>query len=116
MIFLEYPKCGTCIKAKKHLNGLNIKYVDRDIILDNPQADELRKWIKDSGADIKKFFNTSGVMYREMQLSKKMDNMSFEEMIKVLASNGKLVKRPLIIKDNKEVIIGYKKEEYDKLK
>ena len=116
MLFIEYPKCSTCKKAKKYLDDHKISYEDRDIVNNNPNEKELSKWIKDSGINIRKFFNTSGILYREMELSRKLDEMSDKEMIKVLASNGMLVKRPLIVKDNKEVILGFKESEYAKLK
>lgn len=116
MLFLCYSKCSTCKKAKKHLDSLNIKYEERDIVLDKPNYNELKKWIKDSNTEIRKFFNTSGVLYRELKLSSKLDQMSYDEMIKLLSSDGKLVKRPLLIKDNKEVIVGYKAIEYEKIK
>lgn len=116
MLFIEYPKCSTCKKAKAHLDSCKIAYTDRHIVENNPSEKELKKWIKDSNINIKKMFNTSGILYREMGLSKKLDSMSDDEKIKILSSNGMLVKRPLIIKDDGTLIIGYKKEEYDKLK
>lgn len=116
MLFLEYPKCSTCKKAKKYLNDNHIDYIDRDIVLKHPNKSELKKWISDSKLDVKKFFNTSGIMYREMELSKKLDNMSDEEKITILSKNGMLIKRPLIVLDNGEIILGFKQEEYDKLK
>lgn len=112
MIFIWYPKCSTCKKAKKWLDDNNIEYTLRDIVLDTPSALELTKWIKNSGIDIKKFFNTSGMKYRELGLKDKLDNMSFEEKVKLLSSDGMLIKRPLIVGD--KIIVGFKN--YDNLK
>lgn len=110
-LFLQYPKCTTCKKAKKFLVENNIKFEDRDITLDNPTASELEEWIKLSGLEIKKFFNTSGVLYKEMKLKDKLKDMSDKEKIDLLASDGKLVKRPLLICDDK-VLVGFKEENY----
>ena len=106
MIFLWYPKCSTCIKAKKWLDEHNIKYILRDIVKDNPSKDELRAWILKSGLDINKFFNTSGILYREMGLKEKIKSMSFDEKLDLLSSDGKLIKRPLIVSDL--IIPGFK--------
>ena len=111
MLFIEYPKCSTCQRAKKWLDDNNIEYIDRHIKEDNPKVEELRKWHQMSGLPLKKFFNTSGLLYKELDLKNKLDSMSLEEQYEILASNGMLVKRPLIIKDN-EVIIGFKEEIY----
>ena len=110
-LFIEYPKCTTCRKAKKFLTENNVDFEDRDIVLNNPTEEELGKWIKLSGLEIKKFFNTSGVLYREMNLKDKLKDMSQEEMIKLLASDGKLVKRPLLITEEK-VLVGFKEETF----
>lgn len=115
-LFIEYPKCTTCKKAKKYLNDNNISYVDRNIKEDNPSLDELTTWINNSDFDIKKYFNTSGLIYRDLNLKDKLDNMNFTEKVKLLSSNGMLVKRPLLIKDNKVVEIGFNEEKYSKLK
>lgn len=109
MIFLWYPRCSTCKKAKKWLDEHDIKYTLRDIILDNPNKEELREWILKSKIDVNKFFNTSGVKYRELGLKDKLKDMSFDEKIELLASDGMLVKRPLIIGD--KIIIGFKNYE-----
>lgn len=109
MIFLWYPRCSTCKKAKKWLDEHNIKYTLRDIVLDNPNKEELREWILKSKIDVNKFFNTSGVKYRELGLKDKLKDMSFDEKIELLASDGMLVKRPLIIGD--KIIVGFKNYE-----
>ena len=113
-LFIEYPKCTTCRKAKKFLTENNVDFEDRDIVLNNLTEEELGKWIKLSGLEIKKFFNTSGVLYREMNLKDKLKDMSQEEMIKLLASDGKLVKRPLLITEEK-VLVGFKEETYKEI-
>ena len=112
MLFIWYPKCSTCQKAKKWLDDNNIEYTIRDIVLETPTEEELSIWIKESGLDIKKFFNTSGMKYRELGLKDKLDNMSFEDKIKLLSSDGMLIKRPLIVGD--KIIPGFKN--YDSLK
>lgn len=106
-LFLQYPKCSTCRNAKKWLDGQNISYTERHIIDENPSAEELKTWIKQSGLPIKSFFNTSGEVYKSMQLKDKLSSLSEEEQIELLATNGKLVKRPLLIGNNK-VLVGFK--------
>lgn len=115
MIFLEYPKCSTCKKAKKYLDDNNIKYIDRDIVTSNPNNDELDKWIKISNKDINKFFNTSGIKYRELNLKEKLKVLSYDEKLKLLSGDGMLVKRPIIISDN-IVLVGFKEDEWSILK
>ena len=112
MLFIEYPKCSTCQKAKKWLDTHGITYTDRHIVEDNPSFDELKQWHEKSGISLKKFFNTSGMLYKEMQLKDKLPAMSEEEQINLLASNGMLVKRPLIIDDDM-VLIGFKEAEWE---
>lgn len=114
-LFIEYPKCSTCQKAKKWLDENGIKYEDRHIVEQNPTAEELTKWIKQSGFEIKKFFNTSGLKYKELNLKEKLPNMSDNEKIKLLASDGMLVKRPILISD-KVVLLGFKEKEWEVLK
>ncbi|MVX60238.1 Spx/MgsR family RNA polymerase-binding regulatory protein [Enterorhabdus mucosicola] len=97
VLFLEYPKCSTCQKAKRWLDAQGVTYTDRDIVEDNPTADELRVWHEMSGLPLKRFFNTSGMLYREMELSKKLPTLSEEEQYALLATNGMLVKRPLLV-------------------
>ena len=111
MLFIEYPKCSTCKKAKCYLDNNKKDYVDRNIVLDNQNKEELEKWIKLSGKDIQKFFNTSGIKYRELNLKEVLKNLSFDEKLDILASDGMLVKRPLLVLDDK-VLIGYKETEW----
>lgn len=112
MLFLQYPKCSTCQKAKKWLDAHNITYTDRHIADDNPSYDELKEWYGKSGLPLKKFFNTSGILYKDMHLKDKLPAMSEEEQIRLLATNGMLVKRPLIVDDNR-VIVGFKEAEWE---
>ena len=114
-LFIEYPKCSTCQKAKKWLDENGIKYEDRHIVEQNSKAEELTKWIEKSGLEIKKFFNTSGLKYKELNLKEKLPNMSDNEKIKLLASDGMLVKRPMLINDN-VVLLGFKEKEWEVLK
>ncbi|MCI9527677.1 MAG: arsenate reductase family protein [Lachnospiraceae bacterium] len=111
MLFIEYPKCSTCKKAKKWLDDHHVEYTDRHIVEDNPTYDELKDWYEKSGLPLKKFFNTSGMLYREMQLKDKLPAMSDEEKLKLLATDGMLVKRPLIVSDNL-VLTGFKEAEW----
>lgn len=114
-LFLEYPKCSTCKKAKTWLENNNIDFEDRDIVVNNPNKEELTLWYKKSGFELKKFFNTSGILYREMGLKDKLKDMSEEEMIELLSTNGMLIKRPLIVTED-SIILGFKEENYEKLK
>ena len=111
MLFLWYPKCTTCQKAKKFLDEQGADYTPRHIKEENPTADELRTWWKESGLPLKKFFNTSGMLYKEMKLKDKLPSMSEEEQIKLLASDGMLVKRPLLIGDD-FVLVGFKEDQW----
>ena len=111
MLFLEYPKCSTCKKAKKFLDDKKIKYTDRDIVINNPTYEELEKFIKLSNKDINKFFNTSGMKYRELNLKDKIKSMSDVEKIKLLSTDGMLVKRPILITDD-TVLLGFKEDEW----
>lgn len=112
--FLCYPKCTTCQRAQKYLNDHAIPYTFRDIKEDNPTLDELASWHKASGLPLKKFFNTSGLLYKSLDLKTKLPTMTEEEMLSLLASNGMLVKRPLLVGDGL-VLVGFKEEEYAKL-
>ena len=110
--FICYPKCTTCQKAQKWLDDNKIEYEFRDIKLDHPTFDELSSWYKKSGLPLKKFFNTSGLHYKSLELSKKLPFMSDEDMLKLLASDGMLVKRPLVIGDG-FVLVGFKEAEWE---
>ncbi|MDE6663890.1 MAG: arsenate reductase family protein [Lachnospiraceae bacterium] len=112
MLFLEYPKCSTCQKAKKWLEEHNIEYTDRHIVENNPTYGELKEWYEKSGLPLKRFFNTSGMLYKEMQLKDKLQAMSEDEQLKLLATNGMLVKRPLIV-DGEKVLTGFREAEWD---
>lgn len=112
MIFLEYPKCTTCKKAKKWLEEHKVSFTDRDIKLDNPTAEELKTWYTRSGMPLKKFFNTSGNLYKELGLKDKLPTMSEEEQLDLLVTDGMLVKRPLIITEE-FVLIGFKEQEWE---
>ena len=113
-IFIEYPKCTTCKKAKKWLEENKIEFEDRNIIEETPTIEELTEWIKSNELDIKKWFNTSGLKYKELNLKEKLPNMSDEEKIKLLASDGMLIKRPLLITD-KGIYIGFKEEKWKEI-
>ncbi len=110
-LFINYPKCSTCKNAKKYLIENNIDFVDRDIKENNPTKKELKEWIIKYNLDIKKLFNTSGILYRELNLKDKLKEMNIDEKIAILSSNGMLVKRPLFITD-KFILIGYKESNY----
>ena len=109
--FICYPKCTTCQKAKKWLDDNKIEYELRDIKLDNPTLDELMKWYKKSGLPLKKFFNTSGLLYQSLDLKNKLPTMTDEEMLALLATDGMLVKRPLLIGDD-FLLVGFKEMEW----
>ena len=111
MLFLCYPKCTTCQKAKKWLEEQKIEYTERHIAEQKPTYDELKEWYGKSGLPLKKFFNTSGLLYKEMQLKDKLVTMNEEELLKLLATNGMLVKRPLVIGEN-FVLVGFKESEW----
>lgn len=115
-LFIYYPKCSTCQKAKKWLDENKIEYEERHIIEQKPTEKELTKWIKQSGLEIKKFFNTSGMKYKELNLKEKLLNIKDEEKIHILSTDGMLVKRPLLI-TNKYILVGFKEKEWnEKLK
>ena len=113
-VFINYPKCSTCKKAEKFLKENNIGFINRNIVEENPSAEELALWMEKSGLEPRKFFNTSGVLYREMNLKDKIKTMSKEEMIEILSTNGMLVKRPLLVMDDK-VLVGFKEENYKEI-
>lgn len=112
MKFICYPKCTTCKKAQKWLDDHGIQYDFRHIKDENPSEEELREWHKKSGLPLKRFFNTSGMLYKEMKLKDKLPTMSEDEQFKLLASDGLLVKRPIIIKDD-FVTTGFKEKEWE---
>lgn len=108
-LFVEYPKCTTCKRAKKWLDEHEVEYEDRHIVENNPNLEELQEWIKRSGLPIKKFFNTSGTLYKEMNLSKQLATLSEDEQIKLLSTNGMLVKRPIVVGED-FVLVGFRDE------
>lgn len=110
-LFVEYPKCTTCIRAKKFLQANSIDFEDRIINEENPTKEELKTWIAMSGLPINKFFNTSGKLYREMGLKDKVKSLSEDELLDILASDGMLVKRPILVKGDK-VLVGFKEENW----
>ena len=114
MIMIEYPKCSTCQKAKKWLEENNIEFIDRNIIEKTPTVEELTKWIKESNQEIKKWFNTSGLKYKELNLKEKLITISDKEKIELLASDGMLIKRPLLIGE-KNVLVGFKEADWENM-
>lgn len=112
MLFIQYPKCTTCQKARKWLDENQIAYAFRDIKTEHPTYDELAVWHRRSGLPLKKFFNTSGLLYKSMELKDKLPGMSEEEMLRLLATDGMLVKRPLLIGDD-FVLVGFKAAEWE---
>lgn len=111
MIFVEYPKCSTCQKAKKWLDENGFQYQDRHIKEQNPTFEELKEWYEKSSLPLKRFFNTSGLLYKSMNLKDKLPLMSEEEQLALLASNGMLVKRPIVVCDNL-ILIGFREKEW----
>ena len=112
MLFVHYPKCSTCQKAKKWLEAHQIAYEERDIKTENPSKEELKGWYEKSGQELKKFFNTSGMLYKSMQLKDKLPGMTEEEQLKLLGPDGMLVKRPILVGDD-FVLTGFKEELYE---
>ena len=112
MLFVEYPKCSTCQKAKRWLDAHGVDYVDRHIKEDKPTKEELKEWHAKSGLPLKKFFNTSGLLYKEMGLKDKLGDMTEDEQLKLLATNGMLVKRPLVVGEN-YVLTGFREKEWE---
>lgn len=113
MQFICYPKCSTCQKARKWLEANHLEFTEHHIVEENPSYEELKEWYAESGLPLKKFFNTSGMLYKEMQLKDKLPTMSEEEQLKLLATNGMLVKRPLIVNGN-IILTGFKETEWEK--
>ncbi len=111
-LFIEYPKCSTCKRAKDWLQKNNIDFEDRHIVESTPTKEELKKWINMSDKEIKSFFNTSGILYKSMNLKEKLKDMSDEEKIELLSSNGMLIKRPILITEDEKVLVGFKENEW----
>ena len=114
-LFLQYAKCSTCVKAKKWLEANDIVYEDRPIVEQPPTIEELKQWVAKSGLPLKKFFNTSGLVYKSLNVKEKLPSMTEEEQYAILASDGKLVKRPIVVQDDL-VLVGFKEEEWKQLK
>lgn len=112
MLFIEYPKCTTCQKAKKWLDENNFEYTDRHIKENNPTYEELKEWHEKSGLPLKKFFNTSGLLYKSMNLKDRLPMMTDDEQLRLLSTDGMLVKRPIIIFDN-VVLTGFREKEWE---
>ena len=114
MLFIQYPPCSTCQKAKKWLDAHGVSYTERHIKEDNPTYEELKAWYQRSGMPLKKFFNTSGLLYKSMQLKDRLPTMNEEEQLRLLATDGMLVKRPIIVTDER-ILTGFKESEWEKL-
>ena len=114
MLFLEYPKCSTCKKAKNWLESNGVEFEDRHIVENNPTAEELKAWYEKSGLPLKRFFNTSGNLYKEKHLKDVLPTLSEEEQLELLSTNGMLVKRP-ILETKDKVLVGFKEEQYKEL-
>lgn len=112
VLFVEYPKCTTCKRAKKWLSENSIDFEDRDIKENNPSKEELKGWLDKSGLEIKKFFNTSGVLYREQGMKDKVKTLSEDELLDILASDGMMVKRPIVVTES-SVLVGFKEAEWE---
>ncbi len=113
-LFICYPKCTTCQKARAWLVSHKIRFEERNIVEENPSKQELKKWIKESNLDIKRWFNTSGLKYKELNLKDKLPSMSFEDKLELLSTDGMLVKRPIII-TSKGITTGFKEDEWKNL-
>ena len=114
MLFLEYPPCSTCKKAKAWLDANGVAYTARHIKEENPSYDELKRWLELSGLPVKKFFNTSGLQYRALELKDKLPTMSEEEQLRLLTTDGMLVKRPVLVTDDGKVLTGFKEADWEK--
>ncbi|WP_296796546.1 arsenate reductase family protein [uncultured Methanobrevibacter sp.] len=112
MLFVYYPKCSTCRKAKKWLEENNLEFQEKDIVEDNPTVEELKEWYQKSDLPLKRFFNTSGMKYRELKLKDKLPEMSEDEQLELLATDGMLVKRPVIVTDD-VVLTGFRQKEWE---
>lgn len=116
MLFLEYPPCSTCKKAKKWLDDNGIAYTARHIKEENPSYEELKQWLDISGLPVKKFFNTSGLLYKSMGLKDKLPGMTVEEQLQLLSTDGMLVKRPIVVSEDGKVLTGFKEAEWESLR
>lgn len=114
VLFVEYPKCTTCKRAKKWLEEHQIVFTDRDIKMENPSIEELQEWYSKSGLPLKRFFNTSGMLYRDMDLKNRLTGMSEEEQLQLLSTDGMLVKRPIVIGED-FVLVGFKEKEWEEV-
>lgn len=114
MLFMEYPRCSTSNKAKKWLNDNGVEYNSRHMVENNPTYAELKKWYQKSGLPLKSFFNTSGILYRELKLKAKLLTMSEDEQLKLLSTNGMLVKRPIVVGDD-FVLVGFKEKQWQEV-
>ncbi len=114
MLFIQYPPCSTCQKAKKWLDAHGLSYTERHIKEDNPTYEELKAWWERSGMPLKKFFNTSGLLYKSMQLKEKLPTMTEEEQLRLLATDGMLVKRPILVTDER-ILTGFREAEWETL-
>ena len=114
MLFIQYPPCSTCQKAKKWLDEHGVTYTDRHIKENNPTYEELKEWHRRSGLPLKRFFNTSGLLYKSMELKNKLPAMSEEEQLRLLATDGMLVKRPILVTEN-AVVTGFREAEWEKM-
>ena len=114
MLFIQYPPCSTCQKAKKWLDEHGVTYTDRHIKENNPTYEELKEWHRRSGLPLKRFFNTSGLLYKSMELKNKLPAMSEEEQLLLLATDGMLVKRPILVTEN-AVVTGFREAEWEKM-
>ena len=112
MLFLQYPPCSTCQKAKKWLDEQGIAYDDRHIKNENPTFEELKAWHSASGLPLKRFFNTSGLLYKSLALKEKLPTMTEEEQLRLLATDGMLVKRPILITDGEQVLVGFREQDW----
>ena len=115
MLFIWYPKCTTCVRAKRWLDANGLSYTTRHIKDDNPSRTELREFWKQSGLPLRKFFNTSGTLYRSLSLKERLPSMSDEEMIELLSSDGMLVKRPIVVTDDGRILLGFNENTYSTL-
>ena len=113
MLFLEYPPCTTCKKARRWLEEHDVSFTARHIKEENPSYEELKAWLDTSGLPVKKFFNTSGLLYKSLNLKEKLPAMSEEEQLQLLSTDGMLVKRPLVITDSGAVLVGFKEADWE---